>query len=285
MRHPTRALPPFALMAMTACAAARAPTPSMLAQAAGGEMPASSVRFHFLDHLSFGARVERVSLLLDGVPAYDGDGLALRSDTHVRVRPGPHTLAVVLRASEPCGLFEEPRTTVAVEATTSLRAGDGPATVVIDVSGTEATSDPLRTLAVRFSGDLVALGEPREEAPPPGCDGADALCAIDALAARARSRKDAAEASCYDRKRAEVRALQDVVDDSYATVKREGTTTGAAENAQLRARYADERIRAVAVAAAACGSHDGGERTRVVVTRKVERSCPTIDVTAGLDRF
>jgi len=243
------------------------------------------MRFHFLDHLSFGARIEHVSLLLDGLSAYESDAQSVWSDAQVTVRPGAHTLAVVLRASEPCGLFDEPRATVAVEATTSLRAAEGPASIAIDLYGTEATSDPLRSLGVRFVGDAVALGARLDDAPPAGCDRTDALCVIDALVERSRSRKDAPGASCYEAKRAEIRGLKDVVDDSYATIKREGTTTGAAENAQLRARYAEERIRAIAAGVEACAVHGNGRPTSGVVARKVERLCPAPDVTAGLDRF
>ena len=287
MRHATRALPVFALIMVAACAGPRREVPSTSATSPspGVAWAASSMRFHFLDHLSFGARIEHVSLLLDGLPAYESDAQSVWSDAHVRVRPGPHTLAVVLRASEPCGLLDEPRTTVAVEATTTLRAAEGPASIAIDLYGTEATSDPLRTLGVRFVGDAVALGARLDDAPPAGCDRTDALCVIDALAERARSRKDASSASCYEARRAEIRNLKDVVDDSYATVKREGTTTGAAENAQLRARYAEERIRAIAFAVEACGVHGDGRPTAGVVARKVERLCPALDVTAGLDRF
>jgi hypothetical protein len=296
MQHSTRALWTFGLIAVTACAAPRAD----VAQATFGSptardaASASSVRFRFLDHLSFGARIERLSLLLDGVPAFETDGASLKKDRQVTVRPGAHTLAVVLRASEPCGLFDEPRTTVAVEATTTLRAGEGPASIVIDLQGTEATNDPLRTLGVRFTGHDVLLGAALEDGPPSGCDRADALCAVDALAERARSQKDTASLSCYEAKRTEIRALRDVVDDSYATVKREGITAGAAENAQLRARYAEERIRALAVAAEACAAHGDGRPTAGVLARKVERLCPALDVTqtsfhtpsaAVVDRF
>jgi hypothetical protein len=287
MPYSMRALGSFGLIAAAACAAPRsAQVASALASSTPSRdaAPASTVRFHFEDHLAFGARIEHLSLLLDGVSAYETDAASLRNDGRVTVRPGAHTLAVVLRASEPCGLFDEPRTSVTVQATTSLRAGEGPARVVVDLFGTEATSDPLRTLGVRFKGDEVVLGARVEDAPPIGCDPADALCAVDALAERARSRRDAAGASCYEAKRAEIRGLQDVVDDSYATVKREGTTTGAAETAQLRARYAEARIGAIAAFAEACDAHGERRPTAGVVERKVERFCPAPDVTAGLDR-
>jgi hypothetical protein len=282
MPYSTRSLWSFGLIAAAACAAPR----SHVASAASSRdaAPASSVRFHFEDHLAFGARIEHLSLLLDGVSAYETDAASLGNDGDVTVRPGAHTLAVVVRASEPCGLFDEPRTSVVVQATTSLRAGEGPSRVVVDLFGTEATSDPLRTLGVRFKGEEVVLGARVEDGPPDGCNPADALCAVDALAERARSRKDAAGASCYEAKRNEIRGLRDVVDDSYATVKREGTTTGAAENAQLRARYAEARIRAIAALAEACDTHGERRPTAGVVERKVERFCPAPDVTAGLDR-
>jgi hypothetical protein len=286
MRSSTRALSGFAIIMVAACGGPlHMEVPSASSPSPRVASVASSMRFHFLDHLSFGARIEHLSLLLDGLPAYESDAQSVWSDAHVTVQTGTHTLAVVLRASEPCGLLDEPRTTVAVEATTSLRAAEGPASIAIDLYGTEATSDPLRSLGVRFVGDAVALGARLDDAPPTGCDRADALCILDALVDRARSRRDAREASCYEAKRAEVRNLKDVVDDSYATVKRDGTTTGAAENAQLRARYAEERIRAITVAVEACTVHGNARPNPSVVARKVERLCPAPDVTAGLDRF
>jgi hypothetical protein len=281
MQHSKRALWILGLTAAAACAGSRA----AFAPAAAGSLAsqeatsASSVRFRFLDHLAFGARIERLSLLLDGVPAFETDGASLEKDREITVRPGAHTLAVVLRASEPCGLFDEPRTTVAVEATTTLRAGEGPASIEIDLQGTEAMSDPLRTLGVRFTGHDVVLGAILDDGPPSGCDRADALCALDALADRARSQKDGKGLTCYEAKRTEMRALRDVVDDSYATVQREGITAGQAENAQLRARYAEERIHALSVAAEACAAHGDGRPTAGVVARKVERLCPALDVT------
>jgi hypothetical protein len=269
------------LIAAAACAAPRAGiapaavgSPTVRDAASG-----SSVSFRFFDHLSFGARIEHLSMLLDGVPAFESDGASLENDRRITVRPGAHTLAVALRASEPCGLFDQPRTTVAVEATTTLLAGEGFASIEIDFQGTEATSDPLRTLGVRFTGHDVLLGAALEDRPPNGCDRADALCALDALADRARSQKDTASLSCYETKRTEIRALRDVVADSYATVTREGITAGAAESAQLRARYAEERIRALAVAAAACTAHGDGRPTGGVVARRVERLCPALDLT------
>lgn len=283
MKAYERALSTFGVLAVAACAAPeKAPAVAVAARDAAA---ASSVRVHFLDHLSFGARVENVSLLLDGVRAYESDGASLHTDARVTVRPGAHTLAVVLEASEPCGLFDQPRTTVVVEATTMLRAGAGAASIAIDLWGTEATRDPLRTLGVRFTGHAVVLGAHLAETPPTGCEPTDRLCAVDALAERAQSRKDPGAALCLASKRAEIRRLKDVIDDSYATVARDGTTTGAAQNAQLRARYAEERIQAIAIAAEACGLTGEPRTTAGIVELKVERSCPGVDVTAGLDRF
>jgi hypothetical protein len=276
MRHTSEALWILTLALTVGCAAPRGEAKASVALSAAGS-PASAVRFHFEDHLSFGARVEAITLLVDGLPAFEGDAASIGQDARVNLRPGLHTLAVLVRASEPCGLFEEPRASVAVRGTLDVVLGDGPASVAVDLVATEATRDPLRSMGLRFEGKDVVLGARAGDAPSPG---EGTLPAIDALAEQARSHGFAAEAACYDDKRAELRTLRDVIDDSHAVVGREGTTAGAAEAAQLRARWAEERIRAVAVSARACEARRARAAVLASVERKVERHCPGADVTA-----
>jgi hypothetical protein len=244
-----------------------------------------------VDHLGFGARIESVSVLIDGLPARGvafetHEGTTAHDPGRLPVQPGAHTLSIVVLASEPCGLFEQPRASFTVRAGTTFSVGEHPGTLVADLYSKEATSDPVRDLTVRFSGNRVVLGIPAGALdPPPGCDKDDALCVLDSRAALARSRNDAASASCFDGRRAEARLLQDTLDDSYAVVTREGATAGDAENAQLRARYARSRLRSLPAEAEACVVAGRPVATAGVVERKVERSCPTPDTTAGVDRF
>ena len=273
----------FGLMALVVLAACAAPPRPLFAPPA----PDHSVTFRLENHLGFGVRVERVSVLLDGIPAFEayGDRAERGESEQVSVQPGAHSLSIAVRASEPCGLSAEPRASVVVRATTTFGAGERPATILADLYAREATLDPIQTLAVRFTGREAVLGilpDARDE--PEGCAADDALCALDAKALRARTRNDAAGASCYETRRAEARALRDVVEDSYAAVTREGVTAGDAENAQLRARYAHARLRSLALEAETCAVGASARRTGAIVLREVERACPTPDVTAELGR-
>ena len=111
------------------------------------------------------------------------------------------------------------------------------------------------------------------------CAAEDALCTLDALATRGAGGEAGA---CLEQKRQEARALEDVVEDSYASVRREGSTTGDAENAQLRARYAKARLKALPVEARAClvGTHAARQ---AAVVRTIDLRCPLPDTTALLD--
>jgi hypothetical protein len=249
--------------------------------------PDHSVTFRLENHLGFGVRVERVSVLLDGIAAFEayGDTAEGGKSEQVSVEPGAHSLSIAVQASEPCGLSAEPRASVIVRATTTFRTSERPATILADLYAREATLDPIQTLAVRFTGRQALLGVPsdaRDE--PEGCAPDDALCAIDAKALRARSRNDAVGASCYETRRAEARALRDVVEDSYRAVTREGATAGDAENAQLRARYARARLLSLALEAETCALAASARPAGAIVFREVERACPTPDVTAELGR-
>jgi hypothetical protein len=270
---------------MLATLAACAPVPG---RALTLPAPAHSMTFRIVSHLAFGVRVESVSVLLDGALAFEAHDVATAGGESDRasVQPGVHTISVTLRASEPCGLLEQPRASVAVHATTAFSVGERPAAVYADLYAREATRDPIQDLAVRFTGDQVVLGVSDEaQRTPGGCDAEDALCALDAKAARARSQRDVVSASCYETRRAEVRDLGDLLEDSYAAVSREGVTTGDAENAQLRARYARARLRSLTVEAEACAAGANRHSSAGVVEREVERTCPALDVTAGLGRF
>jgi len=242
--------------------------------------------------------VESLSILVDGAPAVmtrvNGDGgghgasdeVALGATNHLDVGPGTHTLSIVARASEPCGLLEEPRASASFRAEATFAVGDRPARLDADLYSREANSDPIRSLTVRFTGHQVLLALPTDATPvPSGCDEKDALCILDAKAALARSRSDWSGASCFESKRAEARRLRDTLEDSYALVAREGSTTGDAENAQLRARYAEAHLRSLPSEAEACAAGTTHLVRPAILERRVERACPTPDVTAGLDRF
>jgi hypothetical protein len=244
---------------------------------------AQSLRVELQDHLSFGARVEHAAILVDGVTAFEEDAPAA-SDARVRLPPGVHTLAVVLRASEPCGLFPEPRTTVTAEATTAVRASGGPAHVVVDLYGSQAMGDPLGTLDVHFQGERVELGAHLDAAAVASCPAGDALCRLDALADRARARRELSSVSCYEARRAEIRSLLDVVEDSHTIMDRGGVTNGIAEHAQLRARAAEDRIAALSAAAESTCAPPRRQET-AMVERKIEQQCPSPERSGLLERF
>jgi hypothetical protein len=243
-----------------------------------------TLRLRLVDHLGFGARVVNVSVLVDGEPALvSGAASAPGEADLLLVQPGSHTLSIVARASEPCGLLDEPRASVTVRADTTLSVGQKAGDLEADLYAREATSDPLRAVTVRFTGHGVALGTPPDALDASRrCGPDDALCVLGARAELARSHHDAAAASCFDSKLAEARALRDTLDDSYTAVTREQTTAGDAENAQLRARYARSRLRSLPAEAEACAVASRAVASAGVVERKVERACPTPDVTAGL---
>jgi hypothetical protein len=244
--------------------------------------------FRVVNHLGFGTRFERVSVVLDGIPSLVAEGDAARESQveQVPVQPGAHSLSIAVRATEPCGLSDEPRASVVVRATTTFAVGERPGAVLADLYVREATLDPIQALSVRFTGREVVLGIPAEaRRPPDGCAPDDPVCALEAKALSARSRSAAGAASCYETRRDEVRALRDVVDDSYAAVARHGATTGDAENAQLRARYARARLRSLAFEADACVVRASGGPTRQIVLREVERACPTSGARAEVGQF
>lgn len=169
---------------------------------------------------------------------------------------------------------------------TTFDVGERPAAVLADVFAREATADPMQSLALRFFGMDVVLGVPREALRvPDGCDAEDALCAVDAKAARARSVSDDVGASCYETRRVEARILHDLLEDSYAVVTRQGVTAGDAENAQLRARFARARSRSLAAEADSCAIAVSHRRAAGIVEREALQSCPMPDVTARLGRF
>jgi hypothetical protein len=251
--------------------------------------PDHSVSFRFKNHLGFGVRVEGLSMLVDGSPTLvDAAGSSAGpAGDRVPMQPGVHSVAVTFRATEPCGLSEEPRASVIVHAATTFSVGDRPGAVLVDLFAREATRDPMQALAVRFTGAAVVLGVSADALrAPPGCGADDAVCALDAKASLARARRDASRASCYETRRPEAVDLRDVVLASYAAVRREGVTSGDAQTAQLRARYAGARLRSIAVEAEACATEAGRlPATAATVEREVERSCPIPDVTAELGGF
>jgi len=262
----------------SACTAHRPPS--------GAEAPSPHTMQVILhDHLAFGVRLEHVSLLLDGSPAYEVTSARgpLELAT-LRVAPGAHTLTVLAEASEPCGLFEEPRMRLTVRALQAFLLGEGPGALDIDLYASTATSDPAHMVSVRFAGDRVALGAKTEGDAPPlsdRCEPGDELCALDARIEGARSRGDTVRSSCYASHRGEMRRWKDMLEDSFAAVSREGVTTSDAESAQLRARYAESRLRSIAAVARACEGDARVVATSPKVERKVDAVCPASDVTAS----
>jgi hypothetical protein len=241
------------------------------------------VRLH--DHLAFGIRIERVSLLLDGAAAYETTDRDRRLDrADLIVPPGAHTLAVLAEASEPCGLLDEPRMRLTVRALQTFFQGDRPATVDVDLYASAATSDPAHMILVRFVSDGITMGAAAEGETAPGaqrCEPADELCALDARVDRARSRGDVQRSACYASHRDDLRRWRDLLEDSFAAMSREGKSTGDAESAQLRARYAESRLRSAVMEARACGTDSPVHTAPASIERRVDAVCPVPDVTAS----
>jgi hypothetical protein len=239
-----------------------------------------------VDHLNFGARVESIAGFVDGAPAFEAQETSRGQLERLSVEPGAHTITIVFRVSEPCGLLPEPRASMSVRTEASFSIGERAATLEADLYPQNPTSDLLRNLAVRFTGNQLTLGAPAEaELAPDGCEKDDALCALETRASNARSRGDRAGAACFESRLGEARDLQGTLEDSYSTVTRDGSTIKDAEKAQLRARYARARLRSLPREAEACTVHDARTFSAGTVDRRIERSCPTPDVTAELDRF
>jgi hypothetical protein len=242
------------------------------------------VRLH--DHLAFGVRLERVSLLLDGTTAYETTDRDRRLDrADLIVAPGAHTLAVLAEASEPCGLLDEPRMRLRVRALQTFFQSDRPATFDVDLYASAATSDPAHMISVRFAGDWMGAAAEGDTAPgAQRCEPADELCALDARMDRARWRGDVQRSACYASHRDDLRRWRDVMEDSFAAVSREGTTTRDAESAQLRARYAESRLRSAVMEARSC-AQGPAHTAPASIERKVDAACPVPDVTASVQGF
>jgi hypothetical protein len=281
MRQAIRGVTVFGLLsvAVPACMANRAP--SHPATPAPHSM---EVRLH--DHLAFGVRLERVSVLLDGTAAYettDRDGRLERAD--LIVAPGAHTLVLLAEASEPCGLFDEPRMRLTVRALQTFYQGERPATFDVDLYASAATSDPAHMISVRLVGDWITMGAAAEGETAPEalrCEPADEICALDAQIDRARSRGDVQRSACYASHRDDLRRWRDLLEDSLAAMSRAGKTTGDAESAQLRARYAESRLRSAVMDARACGADNPVRMAPASIERRVDAVCPVPDVTASV---
>jgi hypothetical protein len=280
MRHAIRGVAVFGLLSVLtpACVANR--PPSLVAAADPHTM---QVILH--DHLAFGVRLERVSVLLDGESAYQTTDADRQLDRAIlTVAPGAHTLAVLAEASEPCGMLDEPRMRLTVRALQTFFLGDRPATLDVDLYASAATSDPAHMISVRFAGDRATIGAAEEgEAAPfaERCEPGDELCALDARIDRARSRGDVQGGACYASHRDDLRRWRDLLEDSFAAVSREGTTTRDAESAQLRARYAESRLRSAVMEARSCGTVGPVHAAPASIERKVDAVCPVPDVTAS----
>jgi hypothetical protein len=286
--RPRGALAAWVALGLCACGASARPAP-IRGPAALATPTTHSLTLRLVDHLSFGARVESISALLDGFPAFETRGDTSRGHAErLSIEPGTHTLTLVASVSEPCGLLAEPRASATVRTQTTFRVGPDAAALEADLYPRETTTDPLRSLAVRFTGSQMALGIPADALrTPDGCKEDDALCALEARASRARSRGDLLFATCFESRLDEARALRDTLEDSYGAVTREGTTARDAENAQLRARYALSRLRSIPAEAEACRVNETRTVSTSAVERRVDQACPSLDVTANaeLDRL
>jgi hypothetical protein len=236
------------------------------------------------DHLAFGVRLERVTILVDGGSAYEATQLKAPLElADLSVAAGAHTVAVLAEVSQPCGLFDEPRMRVSVRAVQTFLVGEGPATLDVDLFPGAATSDPAHMVSVRFAGERITLGTKAEgDALPRGarCEVGDEVCALDARIDGARARGDVRKSACYAARRDDVRHWRELLEDSFSAVSREGATARDAEDAQLRARYAESRLRASVAEAGACGSDAPVRAEPVEIERKVVAVCATPDVTA-----
>ncbi len=281
MRHAKRGFRLLGLVGLAAPACAASLTP------AGPVAPSPhtmEVRFH--DHLAFGVRLEHVSLLLDGGPVYETTRAQSPLElAELTVAPGGHTLAVLAEASEACGLLDAPRMRVSVRAIQPFLVGEGPATLDVDLYPSAATSDPAQMVSVRFAGERISLGaKPDVDAPPRSdqCESGDEVCLLDARIDGARSRGDTQRMACFASHRDELRRWRDMVEDSFAAVSREGTTTHDAESAQLRARYAESRLRGTVAEVRACASDARARIAPVQIERTIVAVCAAPDVTASL---
>ncbi len=274
MQHTKRGFLLVALLGLSECTATQVP-PRVAAPAPY----TMAVRLH--DHLSFGVRLDGVSLLLDGTTAYETTSTNAPPDPiALRIAPGAHTLTVVVRASEPCGLFDQPRMTVTVRTLEPFVLGEGPATLDVDLYAGAATSELAQLVSIHVAGKRIALGANAEGESAPmlaRCETGDELCALNVSIARASVGGNTRRISCYAAHRDEMLRWKEMLEDSFAAVSREGVTTSEAESAQLRARYAESRLRALAADARSCDARAASPR----IERKVETVCPAPDVTAS----
>jgi hypothetical protein len=274
-------LGPVSLAASMGSACAARPAPAAMAAPAP-----HAIQVFLHDHLGFGVRLEHVSLLLDGGPAHETSHRKAPLElADLAVEPGAHTLAVLAEASEPCGLFDEPRMRVSIRVVQTFVVGEGPATLDVDLYPSAATSDPAHMVSVRLTGARIALGaKPEGDAPPPAgqCEPGDEVCVLDARIDGARSRGDTERSACYASHRDEMRRWSDLLEDSFAAASREGTTTRDAESAQLRARYAESRLRASVVEARACASDTPVRAAPVEIERRIVAACTAPDVTPSV---
>jgi hypothetical protein len=240
-----------------------------------------TLALRIVDHLSFGARLESVAVLLDGSKASPSRDTSQRVIDELYVSPGTHTLTIEATVSEPCGLFSEPRATIAARTQTNFTVGERPAFLDIDLYPREANRDPLGSLGVRFRGSQLAFEVPDDA--PQNCEKGDTVCGLEERASRALRQGARVRAACFESRVAEARQLRETLDDSYAAVNREGKTTQVVEEAQLRARYAQARLESLPADAEACAASELPAVRTGAIERRVEHACPALDVTAALD--
>jgi hypothetical protein len=248
-----------ALAVLASCAGRPKPAPS-------GPPQAGTLDVRVLDHLGFGLRLEAVAVRIDGRPVRRAQDDGERSGfAPMPIAPGVHGVSAVARVSLSCGLLPEPRAYVTVRAAQNFRVGAGPASLDLDLFARAPTSNPSDMAAVAITGRGVALGvkEARRAGAPqyPSCEGlepvAAAACDVEAALDDARADRDVARSLCSVDRLTEIRKWRRVLDDATHVASSDGTTNDDAMHAQLRARYAESRVRALADEAKRCiGSTD-----------------------------
>ena len=283
-RHPVTKLARAALVCLaSACAAACAATPPAQAVAAPapalGPGQAREAALRFDDHLGFGLRLESLSVRVAGRPIYrNADPLHApipRELGAVPLLPGVHSVSVLARVSLACGFLAEPRTRVTVRASSNFKTTGGPASVGIDLFARAPIARPTEQPVVAFRGKGVTLGvrEGRDasDVVHATCAGlepvAEATCDVEAFVADARTAKDATAVACYGERLEEMHRMRDVLDDATLQTGSDEATNEVAMHAQLRALYANARIRELAGQARQCGNEDA--------FAPLEASCPT----------
>jgi hypothetical protein len=238
------------------------------------------------DHLSLGLRLDALDVSLDGQPFFAS--VLARSIPHdlppVRVEPGLHAVRVMARVSLACGLFGETRTRVTVVLLNTVVTRGGPARVTVDLFTRAPTARPAEIVGVNLRGEGAEMGvratplHARHAECSPLDPVAAATCDVEALVAEARMAKDVSALTCAGDRLTQIHGLRGILDDAEDVAADDHTTYDQAMHAQLRARFAEGRIRELANEAEACSDQDRVNPRRVQYA--VTDACPDGDITA-----